>query len=105
LTCALLPAARGKLSDRAVDELKTLARTIDLQLKGKIVEGLDVLIQRFKAVELSSSQGWQIAKHLQLIPASEVSSVGQREADYALEAQRKEIKSKAQSELLSARHR
>ena len=39
------------MSIRNLDELKTLARTLDLILAGKVVEVGDMLAQRFMAVE------------------------------------------------------
>ena len=54
---------------RSHREMVTLAMTIDELLGGRIMHALDLLLQRFKAIEASFEEGgWQTARHLELIP-------------------------------------
>ena len=51
-----------------VRELQTLATSLDLLEAGNLPELADVLMQRFKALELSLSDGsWQVASELELV--------------------------------------
>ena len=60
------PARIGVRSHR---EMVTLAMTVDELLGGRIMHALDLLLQRFKAIEASFEEGgWQTARHLELIP-------------------------------------
>ena len=60
---------------RASREMKTIGFAVDLMCQGKILEALDFLTQRQKALEVSVEQGnWVQAKHLELIPQSDVTS-------------------------------
>ena len=48
--------------------LQTLATSLDLLEGGSLAELADVLMQRFKALELSLSDGsWQVAQELELV--------------------------------------
>ena len=48
--------------------------SIDLLLGGHVLHGLDVLFQRFKALELAAGQGsWSQARWLELTSTSDVS--------------------------------
>ena len=43
--------------------------SIDEVLGGRLKHGLDILLQRFKAIEASFEEGgWHTARHLELIP-------------------------------------
>lgn len=60
---------------RNARELRTLAEALDLLMVGKVAEAGDLLMQRFKAVELASQEGnWKVAQHLELIPETGVST-------------------------------
>ena len=59
----------SKIGIRSHREMVTLAMTIDEILGGRLMQALDLLIQRFKAIEASFEEGgWQTARHLELIP-------------------------------------
>ena len=76
LTTALAPSAGASLSLRAERELRTLAEALDLLLAGDLSRVGDILMQRFRAVEMAATDGrWDLAQHLELIPKAGVSSV------------------------------
>ena len=83
LTSVLLPAQGSHLGLRDQQELRTLARAFDQLVKGNIAEACDFLIQRFKAVETAPATGWQVARHLELVPSEGVTSVSSREREMA----------------------
>ncbi len=66
---------------RGERELRTLSLAIDFLVSGEVARAADLLMQRFKAVELAavSEAGWQVAQHLELIPSSEVTATGEDE--------------------------
>ena len=86
LTTALNPslAVQGKpLGLRNERELRTLAEALDALLRGDLPVIGDILLQRFRAVELNAIEGdWKLAHHLELIPQHAVSCVppGMRQA-------------------------
>ena len=58
-----------RIGVRSHRELVTLAMSIDEVLGGRLKHGLDILLQRFKAIEASFEEGgWHTARHLELIP-------------------------------------
>jgi hypothetical protein len=60
---------------RASREMKTIGFAVDMLCQGKVLEALDFLLQRQKALEVSVDQGnWTQARHLELIPQSDVTS-------------------------------
>ena len=64
------------MSLRVERELRTIAETLDFLLSGRVAEAGDILMQRFRALEMASSQGsWELAKHMELIPDSAVTCV------------------------------
>ena len=68
---------------RNQSELTTLAMAIDYMLEGDYVKTLDLLIQRFKAVEVSLGEnGWHMAKHLELIPPSMARRISRQRPSY-----------------------
>ena len=76
----VLGQAGAPVGMRNARELRTLAEALDLLTLGKIAEVGDVLMQRFKAVELASQEGnWRIAQHLELIPDTGVSASSYKE--------------------------
>ena len=81
------PAKMGVRSHR---ELVTLAMVVDELLAGNLKYGLDILLQRFKAVETSLQEGgWAMAKHQELIPpaAASLTREDERAAAARLELQ------------------
>ena len=76
---------------RTAREMRTLAEAIDSLLEGDSMRTADLLIQRFKAVETSVSDGsWSLARHLELIPEEGVglTSPAERDLIAKLELQR-----------------
>ena len=59
----------SKIGVRARRELVTLATALDELLENNTLRCLDLLMQRFKAVEASLQDGgWSLARHYELIP-------------------------------------
>ena len=76
LTTALQPSSGSAITLPRERELRTLAEALDLLLQGDLSKVGDVLMQRFRAVELAAQDGrWDLAQHLELIPQAGVSSV------------------------------
>ena len=79
LTVALMPAAaaQGKpFGARNEREMRTLAESIDAILSGQLAQAGDILMQRFRACEMSALESsWRLASHLELIPQQQVSCV------------------------------
>ena len=76
---------------RTAREMRTLAEAIDSLLEGDSMRTADLLIQRFKAVETSVTDGsWSLARHLELIPEEGVglTSPAERDLIAKLELQR-----------------
>ena len=69
LLAAWLPQNQKLLSDERFREVRTLAEAVDLLLRGRTPEALDVLAQRFKACLLSARDGHtRASRWLELIP-------------------------------------
>ena len=87
VSSALLPASKdfGLRNER---EVLTLAKAIDQLLQGKVAEAADVLVQRFRAVETAHAEGWGVARHMELIGDSKVSSVSDKELENAAKVER-----------------
>ena len=69
-----------KLSKRNLRELQTLAKAMDFVLSGHLGGAPDVLCQRFRALEISQTQGsWQQAQYLELIKMEEPTLVSMTE--------------------------
>ena len=81
-TSVLLPSANGQMSLRNRNEMRTLAKLIDLILEGKVTEAAEHVMLRFQAVEMAHHDGhWNVARHLTPLPAGvSSSSWGQRAA-------------------------
>ena len=76
LTTALHPSLGHTLPRRMERELRTVAEVLDCILNGRIPEAGDILMQRFRALETAATDGtWELAKHMELIPDTRVSSV------------------------------
>ncbi|CAK0814214.1 unnamed protein product [Prorocentrum cordatum] len=93
LAAVLLPASGGR-GLRNTRELKTLALAIDHLLSGRICEAGDLLAPRFRAVEASRQEGWAVARHLEAIGGSAVSSLTDREREVAARQENEDRKFK-----------
>ena len=81
---ALKPALGAKIGLRTDREMTTCAEAIDLLLAGDTLQAAEVLLQRFKALEVYSSTGsWDHARHLELTRPDAVSSISTRELELA----------------------
>ena len=81
---ALSPAvALNKATQR---ELSTLALAADKILSGNLEPALEILLQRFKAVEsvASGTLSGAVAQNLEVIPQTEISSLGLSERNEAV---------------------
>ena len=98
LTTCLQPALGEKLTSRNLHEMQTIAETIDLILKGKVTDGAELLLQRFKSLELFSLQGnWNQARHLELTKDHKVTCVSAREQQLAVASELQDRKLKPQT--------
>ena len=86
LTTVLFPAkGEAAVGMRTSRELRTLALVIDLILEGQLSSALDVLMQRIKALELSTEQqSWQQALWLELLPPADVAAWSRDELTEAM---------------------
>jgi hypothetical protein len=79
LTTALIPgasAANQYVGRGTQRELRTLSEAIDAMIRGEAAHAGDILMQRFRAIETSISDGhWSLAQHLELIPEATVCSI------------------------------
>ena len=79
LTTALAPSlvSQGKtIGVRNERELRTLAEALDAFLRGRMAHAGDILMQRFRACEMSLMESsWEAAQQLELIPPSQVSCI------------------------------
>ena len=66
LSTVYLPThPESQIGLRSAREMRTLAMSIDLLLGGHVLHGLDVLLQRFKELDLAAEQGsWSQARWL-----------------------------------------
>eukprot|EP00971_Amphidinium_carterae_P202334 4014630-Amphidinium_carterae.1 len=96
LTAFLQRYSEQMVGMRTVREMKTLAVCMDFLLTGHVLQALDVLTQRFKALELSVTQTWAHARHVELLPPQDVSVLSQAEVRLALQEERAERKTWAQ---------
>ena len=72
-----------KVGPRSGKELRTLAEALDLVAAGRLPQVADLLMQRFKALEQSISDGhWGIANQLELVEdtATTLTSTGEQRA-------------------------
>ena len=73
LTSVLQPS-HTQIGLRNGRELRTLAEAIDSIVRDEVLGVGDLLAQRFRAVEMASTENsWHLARHLELIPESGVS--------------------------------
>ena len=93
LTSVLVPTMGTGLNERSRRELTTLATALDHMVCGRIAEAGDLLVQRFKAVELAATTGsWGVAQHLEIAPPSQVSAVHEKEIEAAAKLERHHFK-------------
>ncbi len=58
---------------RTSREMRTLAEALDALSQGKLPELADLLMQRFKALEVSVTDGnWHVAKQLEVLPSMDL---------------------------------
>ena len=70
-----------------------MPRCLDLLLSGEVVQTLDTLVQRLKAVEMASSESsWVVAQHLELIPPAKASAILDQERATATKEAQKALK-------------
>ena len=95
---ALSPSAH--LNRATQRELGTLALAADKILKGDLEPALEILLQRFKAVEsvATGTLSGAVAQNLEVIPQSEVSSLGLSERTEAVALDRRWSKVKSQKD-------
>lgn len=77
------PQAVGVRNSR---ELLTLAEAIDLLMSEEFAALGDLLMQRFKALESSLSDGWGVARHQELIRADQATVTTPQERAFAARA-------------------
>lgn len=92
-------ALRPRLSGGAAREAMTLAYAADLLIQGKVASSLDVLVQRFKAIELvSQGTSWQIAQRVELLPLEQTSVTSREETMMAAKEFNEDYKMRARSQ-------
>ena len=92
----VLENANSTVGMRNSRELRTLAQAIDDILVGKIDSAADILMQRFKAVEIAAADGhWKVAEHLEVIPQTKPLAAADREREAAAETAVREAKLRA----------
>ena len=77
---------------RTNTELELLATAIDALLEGRLEEVGDLLVQRFKSLQMSHLYGWKVAQELELSNRSDVSIVTMEEKQEALRAYQRDHK-------------
>ena len=70
----------GEVGLRSTRELRTIAESIDALNEGRLAAVGDILMQRFKALEVSVKDGnWQLAQQLELVASTDVGLAGTTE--------------------------
>ena len=93
LVTILLPALRSQVGYRDERELRTLAETLDALVKGRADSAADILVQRFKSIELRLSSGSsRMSDHLELVNDGRVGAVGQAELEQLARMEREGAK-------------
>ena len=106
MTSVLLPSTQGTLGVRNERELRTLALALDHVLAGRFAKAMDILVQRFKAVESSTSDGgWSHSRHLELLPEGRVSSVSTREREAMIRQESSDARVRHIARAEAPRHR
>ena len=87
------PVALGQAGLRNERELRTLAESIDQLAAGRLEAVGDILMQRFRAVEKAvQDNGWETARHLEIIPPALPTTLSDRERAQALQMRIREQK-------------
>ena len=87
--------AHPNMTLRMQRELQTISLTLDHLLAGRLTQATDTLTQRFKACETALwENGWQTARHLELIPPAAASLVRAEEREMAARQELKAAKLK-----------
>ena len=85
----------AKIGVRAHRELITLATALDELLASRTLQTLDLLMQRFKALEVAIQDGhWSLARHYELIPAAGAMLSREEEREIATKAEVRQMKLK-----------
>ena len=89
----LAPALGDRISFRTSKEMVLLAEAIDLLIVGKVIEASELLMQRFKTLELGSSSGsFETAQYLEIGKGSLPTSVSAQKMELAKATEAMEIK-------------
>ena len=76
-----------KVGIRTSREMRTLAEALDALKAGQLPEVADLLIQRFKSLEVGASSGaWDVAQRLELIPEMDLGLASAQEVRAAQRA-------------------
>ena len=105
LQSVLLPSRQGQTTLRNLQEMRTLAKVIDLMLAGHQAEACDILMQRFMAVECADQEGsWSMAKHYEIVGDPKISSASEEQRRKVISMEKSEARyRKDQLALLPAR--
>ena len=64
----MLPSVKKEIPQGPLREMKTTATAVDMIVSGHVEEAADLLVQRFRALEMALKDGsWKVAKHLELL--------------------------------------
>ena len=76
LTTALLPQAKH-LNPGVVREMRTLTEILEAAVHGDHLKVADLAMQRYRALEVAHGEGtgWTLARHLEVLPETRVTSV------------------------------
>ena len=94
LTTVLQQAKGSSLGVRSERELRTMSEALDCLTKGEVARCGDILMQRFRAVEAAAvgPGGWNVARHMELIPTQTVSSSTTQASRMALREELEDLK-------------
>jgi hypothetical protein len=71
---------------RNVREMETIARTVDYIAAGRILEAMDILVQRQKSLEIAiTQQSWAQARWVELVPSGDMASWSRADLREAME--------------------
>ena len=81
----------AQVGQRNERELRTLSEAIDCLARGDLAKMGDISIQRFKALEAAIGDGQRaLARHYEIIPPTEASSVTYLEKEHAAKLELRE---------------
>ena len=84
LTAVLNSPDASSISVRTQREMRILSESIDALVQGKVDCASDILMQRFKALEVACrDKSWTITEKLELIPESRVTAATIKEHEVA----------------------